>query len=262
MGFGALGGFEYMAILAGETRAPARSVTRSVFIAAPVIALMFVLGTSTVVAYVPNSAIDLIGPVAQVLRIGYGPFGIATPLVTMAILMTLAMRVGQASVAFTAVTRLPMVAGWDHMLPAWFSRLHATYKTPVNSIMLVGASSFGTASLSLIGVAQAEAFQLVFNASGIFYALTYVVMFAIPLFGLRAVTPRPPMWLRLASLSGLLMTVLYIVLSVFPIIKVESTSTFTLKITMMVVAMNLVGIGILLSASQRSAAAAPKAHVS
>jgi len=48
MGFGALGGFEYMAILAGETRAPARSVTRSVFIAAPVIALMFVLGTSTV----------------------------------------------------------------------------------------------------------------------------------------------------------------------------------------------------------------------
>jgi len=255
MGFGALGGFEYMAILAGETRAPARSVTRSVFIAAPVIALMFVLGTSSVVAYVPNNDIDLIGPVAQVLRIGYGPFGIAAPLVTVAILMTLAMRVGQASVAFTAVTRLPMVAGWDHMLPAWFSRLHATYKTPVNSIMLVGASSFGIALLSLIGVGHAEAFQLLFNASGIFYALTYVVMFAIPLVGLRSVTPGPPMWLRLASLSGLLMTVLYIVLSVFPIIQVESVSTFALKITMMVVAMNLVGIGILLSATKRSAAA-------
>jgi glutamate:GABA antiporter len=251
MGFGALGGFEYMAILAGETKAPARSVTRSVFIAAPVIALMFVLGTSAVVAYVPNNDIDLIGPVAQVLRVGYGPFGIATPLVTMAILMTLAMRVAQASVAFTAVTRLPMVAGWDHLLPAWFSRLHATYRTPVNSIALVGATSFGIASLSLIGVGQAEAFQLVFNASGIFYALTYVVMFAIPLFGLRHVSPRPPLWLRLASLSGLLMTVLYIVLSVFPIIKVESVSTFALKITMMVVAMNVAGIGILLSARRR-----------
>jgi amino acid transporter len=259
MGFGALGGFEYMAILAGETNAPARSVTRSVFIAAPVIALMFVLGTSTVVAYVPNDVIDLIGPVAQVLRVGYGPFGIATPMVTVAILMTLAMRVGQASVAFTAVTRLPMVAGWDDMLPAWFSRLHATYKTPVNSIMLVGAASFGIASLSLVGVGQAEAFQLVFNASGIFYALTYVVMFAIPLFGLRGVSPRPPMWLRLASLSGLLMTALYIVLSVFPIIKVESVSTFALKITMMIVAMNLVGIGILFSARQRSAKSAAKA---
>jgi hypothetical protein len=104
-------------------------------------------------------------------------------------------------------------------------------------------------------VGHAEAFQLLFNASGIFYALTYVVMFAIPLFGLRSVTPRPPLWLRLASLSGLLMTVLYIVLSVFPIIKVESVSTFALKITMMIVAMNLVGTGILLAARYRSATA-------
>jgi amino acid transporter len=255
MGFGALGGFEYMAILAGETNAPARSVARSVFIAAPVIALMFVLGTSTVVAYVPNESIDLIGPIAQILRIGYGPFGIAAPIVTVAILMTLAMRVGQASVAFTAVTRLPMVAGWDRMLPAWFSRLHPSYKTPVNSIRLVGAASFAIASLSLIGVGQAEAFQLVFNASGIFYALTYMVMFAIPLFGLRGVTPRPPVWLQLASLSGLLMTALYIVLSVFPIIKVESVSAFAVKITMTIVAMNLLGIGILLSARRRTAEA-------
>ena len=252
MGFGALGGFEYMAILAGETKAPARSVTRSVFIAAPVIALIFVLGTSTVVAFVPNEQIDLIGPIAQVLRVGYAPFVFVTPIVTLAILMTLAMRVGQASVAFTAVTRLPMVAGWDHMLPPWFSRLHPTYKTPVNSILLVGATSFGIAALSLVGVGHAEAFQLLFNASGIFYALCYVVMFAIPLFGLRDVSPRPPLWLRLASLSGLLLTVLYVVLSVFPIIKVESVATFALKITATVVIMNLVGVGILLAARRRA----------
>ena len=252
MGFGALGGFEYMAILAGETRSPARSVRRSVLIAAPIIALMFVLGTSTVVAYVPRADIDLIAPVAQVLRIGFGPFGIATPLVTLAILMTLAMRVGQASVAFTAVARLPMVAGWDHLLPPWFSRLHPTHQTPVNSIRLVAVSSVAIAVLSLIGVGHAEAFQLLFNASGIFYALTYVVMFAIPLFGLKAITPRPPVWLRLASWSGLLMTVLYIVLSVFPIITVASVSTFALKITGLIVVMNLVGFGILRSAGRRA----------
>ena len=260
MGFGALGGFEYMAILAGETRSPARSVTRSVFIAAPVIALMFVLGTSTVVAFVPNEEIDLIGPIAQVLRVGYAPFGIAAPLVTMAIVMTLAMRIGQASVAFTAVTRLPMVAGWDQMLPAWFSRLHQTYRTPVNSIILVGAASFGVASLSLIGVGHAEAFQLLFNGSGIFYALTYVVMFAIPLVGLRSVTPRPPLWLQLASLSGLLMTVLYVVLSVFPIIKVESVATFAMKITMTIIAMNLIGIAILRAAARRAGAPVARAE--
>jgi hypothetical protein len=47
------------------------------------------------------------------------------------------------------------------------------------------------------------------------------------------------------------MTLLYIVLSVFPIIKVESVSTFALKITMLIVVMNLVGIGLLLTAGRR-----------
>ncbi|MHB1096169.1 MAG: APC family permease [Gemmatimonadaceae bacterium] len=253
LGFGALGGFEYIAILAGETRSPARAVGRSVLIAAPIIALMFVLGTSTVVAYVPTADIDLIGPLPQVLRAGFGPFGIAGPLVTIAILMTLAMRVAQASVSFTAVTRLPMVAGWDRMLPAWFSQLHAKYRTPVNSIVLVGVCSFVISLLSLIGVGQAEAFQLLFNASGVFYALTYVVMFAIPIIGLRGVTPRPPLWLRVASLSGLLMTLLYVALAVFPIIKVDNALVFGLKITLVVVVMNAVGYAILVSARRRAA---------
>ena len=256
LGFGALGGFEYVAILAGETRVPSHAVRRSVLIAAPAIAIMFIMGTATMVAYVPAGQIDLIGPMPQVLRAGFGPFGIAGPLVTIAILMTLAMRVAQVSVSFTAVTRLPMVAGWDRMLPAAFSRLHPRYRTPVNSILLVAASSFALSLVSLIGVGQAEAFQLLFNAGGTFYALTYVVMFAIPLLGLRGVTPRPPFWLRAASVSGLLMTVLYVVLSVFPIVRVASVAGFALKIVTVIVVMNLVGVGILVAARQRPNAVA------
>jgi amino acid transporter len=252
LSFGALGGFEYIAILAGETRAPTSAVRRSVLIAAPAIAIMFILGTATVVAYIPPDQIDLIGPMPQVLRVGFGPFGIAGPLVTIAILMTLAMRVAQVSVSFTAVTRLPMVAGWDRLLPAAFSRLHPRYRTPVNSIALVAASAFAISLLSLIGVGRAEAFQLLFNAGGIFYALAYVVMFAIPLFGLRGVTERPSPWLRALSWSGLLMTVLYVVLSVFPIIKVASVAIFALKISGVIVVMNLVGVAILVAARRRS----------
>lgn len=252
MGFGALGGFEYMAILAGETRAPASAIRRSVYIAAPIIAVMFILGTATVVAYVPTNEIDLIGPMPQVLRVGFEPFGIAGPLVTIAILMTLAMRVAQVSVSFTAVTRLPMVAGWDRMLPAAFSTLHPRYRTPVNSILLVAVCSFVLSLVSQVGVGQAEAFQLLFNAGGIFYALAYVVMFSIPLFGLRNVTPRPSPLLRVASLSGLLMTLLYIVVAVFPIIPVESVGSFALKIGLVVLVMNLVGVAILVAAQRRS----------
>ena len=45
LALGALTGFEYVAIVAGECRAPARNIARSVIIAAPIIALMFILGT-------------------------------------------------------------------------------------------------------------------------------------------------------------------------------------------------------------------------
>lgn len=256
LGFGALGGFEYMAILAGETKSPTRSISRSVIIAAPVICLMFVLGTSTVIAFIPPDNIDLVGPLPQVLSVGFAPFGIATQLVTIAILMTLGMRIAQTSVNFTGITRLPMVAGWDRLLPNWFTRLHDKYQTPVNSIILVGAISLAMALASLIGVGQAEAFQLLFNAGGMFYALTYVVMFAIPLFGLKGVTPRPPAWLRVASLSGLLMTILYVTLSVFPIIKVESVATFAFKISTVIVVANIAGVGLFLNARRRRMPAA------
>jgi amino acid transporter len=249
---GAFAGFEYMAILAGETRSPASAVRKSVYYAAPVITLFFILGTATVVAYIPRDEIDLIGPLPQVLRAGFGPFGIAGTLVTIAIVMTLAMRVSQISVAFTAVTRLPMVAGWDRLLPAWFSRLHAKHRTPVNSILVVAVFSFAMSVVSLVGVGQAEAFQLMFNASGIFYGVTYLVMFAIPLVGLRGVTPRPPWWIKAAAASGLVITVLYTVLSLFPIIQVASVKTFALKITAVVVVLNLVGVGILVAARRRS----------
>ena len=60
------------------------------------------------------------------------------------------------------------------------------------------------------------------------------------------------MLLRVASLSGLLMTLLYVVLSVFPIIKVENALGFALKIVAVIVVMNLVGVGILVAARRRS----------
>ena len=74
LAIGALSGFEYVAILAGETRAPARDIGRSVIIASPIIALMFMLGTSSVLAFIGNNPIDLIGPVPQTLRLGLSSF--------------------------------------------------------------------------------------------------------------------------------------------------------------------------------------------
>src|SRR5215471_16700455 len=57
---GSLGAFEYVAIHAGECHSPERSITRSVWLAAPIICVMFIFGTATVLALVPFDQIDLI----------------------------------------------------------------------------------------------------------------------------------------------------------------------------------------------------------
>ena len=250
MGFGAFGGFEYVAIHAGETRSPSRTIGRSVMIAAPVIVLMFILGTSSVLALVPGEQIDLIAPIPQVLSLGFAPFGTAAGVATLAILALVIIRLAQSSVTFAAITRLPMVAGWDGLLPAWFTKLHPKYQTPANAIVFVGLVTLAFAMVGMVGVGKQEAFQLLWNAAGIFYALTYLVMFAIPLVGLKG-RPRAPLWLRVAALSGFLMTLLYVLLSVLPIVQVESRLLFGVKISMVIVLANAIGALIYRRASSR-----------
>lgn len=256
MGFGALGGFEYVAIHAGEARDPGRAIGRSVMIAAPIIVVLFILGTSSVLMIIPQDQIDLIAPIPQILSTGFGSLGSAFAIGTLTIFALLSIRIAQASVMFGGNTRLPMVAGWDNLLPPWFTKLHAKYRTPVNSILFVGAVTLVMGIVGLIGVGKQEAFQILWNASGVFYGLTYLVMFAIPLIGLRSITPRPPMWLRAAALSGFLMTLLFVVLSVVPIIQVENRLSFALKIAGLIVVANLIGFAVYKFAQRRNAAAA------
>ncbi len=241
MALGALSGFEYVAILAGEARVPARNVGRSVIIAAPIIALMFILGTSAVMAYVKFSELDLIGPVPQALSIATREFGAGGWVTSLVILMLAGRSIALLSIYFTGNTRLPMVAGWDRLLPQWFTRLDARYKTPLNSILFVGVVTLAFAVASQVGVGQQEAFQLIDNAAGIFYAIAYLILFAIPVFGLRKHATRAPLWLRFAAIIGAATTLLYIALTVFPIVDVVNAASFAAKIIFVTVVANLLG---------------------
>jgi amino acid transporter len=252
LALGALTGFEYVAILAGETRAPARNVARSVIIAAPIIAVMFILGTSSVLAFVSPDNVDLIGPIPQVLSIGFGQFGWVGKIVSLAILGVVVRQIALMSIYLAGNSRLPMVAGWDELLPRWFTRLHVKYKTPVNSILFVGAITLVLGLASLIGVRTQEAFQLLDNAGGVFYAITYLVLFAIPLIGLKRFGVRAPLWLRLACASGFVVTVIYIGFTIVPIITVESRITFASKIIAAVLIANGIGLAIFLLAAKRA----------
>jgi amino acid transporter len=241
LALGALSGFEYVAVLAGETRNAQRNIARSVIIAAPIIALMFILGTSSIQALTPPGQIDLIGPIPQAFRNGLGVSGVVTIAIPFAVLAVNARTIGNSSFLLTATSRMPMVAGWDRLIPAWFSRLHPRYRTPVNSVLFIGGCALVFAAAGMLGVGEQEAFQLLENAGGILYALTYAALFAVPLIGLARTGQRAPLWIRIAAAIGLVMTVLYVFLSVLPIVTVESWLVFALKVGGTVVVANVLG---------------------
>jgi glutamate:GABA antiporter len=240
MSFGALSGFEGVAIFAGEYRAvdAARSIRQSVFLAAPLVCLLFILGTACVLVFSRPDDIDLVSPVAQIVSRGSQSMGGGAYFAPVILLLLLVARITQVSLIFNATARLPMVAGWDHLLPAWFSRLHPRHKTPVGAIVFIGSMTILALILGSAGVGSQEAVQLLSNASVTLYALTYLVMFAIPLLGSGETAP----WsVRLAALSGFATTALYVILSIFPIITVANPLAFTLKVGGTVLAVNLFG---------------------
>ncbi|MEY2556929.1 MAG: glutamate:GABA antiporter [Verrucomicrobiota bacterium] len=248
---GALSGFEYVAILAGETRSPGRDIGRSVVIASPVIALMFILGTSSVLTFIGSNPIDLIGPVPQTLRLGLGSFPIAGAIASIGILLMTARSISSTSVHLTGSSRLPMVAGWDQLLPGWFSRLHPRYKTPVNSIVFVGAITLVIAIASQIGAGIQEAFQLVDNAANVFYGIVYLMLFAIPIAGAGAIRSGAPIWLRIAAISGAAVSLIAIFFTVYPIIDVPNPLMFGAKIAAATIIANAIGVGIYIVGAKR-----------
>ncbi len=258
---GALSGFEYIAILAGETRAPARNIGRSVIIAAPVIALMFILGTSSVLAFVGNNPIDLIGPVPQTLRLGLHAFPIAGAIASAGIILMTIRTISSTSVHLTGSSRLPMVAGWDQLLPVWFSRLHPKYKTPINSIVFVGVVTLVIAISSQIGAGIQEAFQLVDNAANVFYGIVYVVLFAIPLAGATAIRSCAPMWLRIAASCGCVVSLLAVGFTIYPIIQVPSRLIFAAKIIAASGIANALGVAIFVAARRKTSRASVDAAI-
>lgn len=241
--FGALCGLEYIAILAGESRDPARSIGQSVLISSPVICAMFILGTASIVALVPQTRIDFIAPIPQAMRLTLGTAGLANVAAILAILLLQVRLIGNTSYIFTGITRLPMAAGWNHLVPEWFTRLDPRRRTPVNSILCTAGLIFAMVLLSSAGVHAQEAYQLLTNASLTHYELAYLAMFGVPLFGAAALRRSLPRWLRWTSVAGFASTLFCLAVSAYPFVRVVSARGYAARILGTILVSNLIALG-------------------
>jgi glutamate:GABA antiporter len=252
MTFGALVGLEYAAIFSGESRNPVRDFPRAVLIAVPVVIILYILGTSAILAFVTPESVDMIGPIPQALQLGFAGLAAARIIAPVAILLLLTNYLATFALNFAANTRLPMVAGWDHLLPAWFTRLHPRYRTPINSILFLGAITLFTGLAALIGVRELEAFSMLQIWSFTFYGLAYVALFAIPLFAKKESKLRSGLMLKAAAASGLALTLLFVGLSIFPIVDVVNPVAYAAKTVSVLLGTNCIAMALFYQQRRRN----------
>jgi amino acid transporter len=240
--FGALCGLEYIAILAGESRDPARSIGRSVMWSSPVICAMFILGTASILAITPRAHIDFIAPIPQAMRLTLGQHGLGNLAAMLVILLLQVRLLGAASYIFTGVTRLPMTVGWNGVVPEWFTRLHPQHRTPTNSILATCGLVIALVVAASFGVHAQEAFQLLSNASMTHYEVAYLVMFALPLAGAAGLRRELPKGLGWVSAVGFCATLFSLLLSAYPFVSVVNARVYALKILGTILLSNLLAL--------------------
>jgi cytochrome bd-type quinol oxidase subunit 2 len=127
----------------------------------------------------------------------------------------------------------------------------------VNSILFVTALVMALILLSMMGVREQEASQLLGAASIALYAITYVVLFALPLLGNRALRSALPLWVKVTAVGGMVSSLISLVIAVYPIVDVTSRGAYAVKICLVVVVSNLAGV-MIYRAGQRRAQSALK----
>ena len=137
-----------------------------------------------------------------------------------------------------------MVAAWDRIIPAWFTRLHPRYGTPTRSLAVIVVAAVVFSFLASFGTGAEEAFQLLVTSGFVCYGINYLLMFAVPLLvGTRAsLRPdlRPPLLLRVACLCGASVTLLSMIFNLVPIVDVERPWVFAVKVGGAALGINLI----------------------
>ena len=129
------------------------------------------------------------------------------------------------------VARLPMAAGWDGLLPAWWSRLHPRFGTPTKAIGVVAAALLLMGGLSLLGAGNQEAVQVLAAVGFGSYCIMYMLLFGAVVFGFRSSEWRPGIAIRLGAFLALLVAALAFIFQLLPIGEVANPWLFAMKVT-------------------------------
>ena len=217
----ALTGLESVSFLGDEIRDARRTVPRAILVSIPLIMLIYLAGTVSVLVALPVEEISGMQGVMQAIQRAEARIGLygVSPLAAVLIALT---ALGSVGAWLASVARIPFVAGIDHYLPEGFGRVHAKWGTPWAALLSQALITALFVFLGQAGSSVRSAYDALVSMMIIWYFIPFLYLFAaaiklrgearIP--GLRI--PGGSAGVAVLGVVGHLTTSTSIVVSLFP----------------------------------------------
>jgi amino acid transporter len=235
----AYAGLELCAVMGDEIKDPRRTLPRSIYIAAPLIAFLYLTGTASVLWLVPSTDVHVVSGFFQAIAAGARDFGGLAWIVPAAAALYVMGNIGGIGAWLTGPARVAFVIGLDRYFPPAFGRVHPRWKTPYVVILTqaVLATIFLLLSVLGRGTTVERAYLIVLDTMLLIYFIPYIYLFICYLIERSRETviePRP--WHggkaagAVVGLSGLLLTLGAMVVATIPPADTPDPWLFRLKV--------------------------------
>ncbi len=177
----AFAGLELASAMGQEIRAPKRNLPRSIYISAPLIALVYICGTMAMLWLVRRDDINVAAGPLQAIAVGFRNFGSGWSWVApfAALCLTIG-QLGGLGAWLTGSARVAFVVGIDRYFPPAFARIHPRWRTPHIAILVQVPVTVLFLLLSVLGKGTTveRAFLILLDMCLLIYFVPYVYLFA------------------------------------------------------------------------------------
>jgi amino acid transporter len=170
-------GPESMSFMSGEIKNPRRAIPFGLAIAAPAIAIIYILGTLSVMVALKPADVNATSGVMQAIAYGANRIGFSV-LTPVAAILVFVSCLGSCGAWLGAVARIPFVAGIDRYLPPAFGRMHPRWGSPVAALL----TQAGIAALFIFvgqgGTSVNGAYQVLVDSTVLITMVPFLFLFA------------------------------------------------------------------------------------
>jgi len=230
-------GLELASILAGEIKNPEKTIPRATIISGSIVAVIYVLGTFSLLVAIPKGEINIISGFLQGIAAMGNKIGLGWMSNILALLITLG-GIGGMMAWFTGAARMPFVAGIDNYLPKGFGKIHPRYGSPYIAVLIQASIASIFILRSFIGTTVREAYLVLLDTALLIYFVPYVYMFLAYIHFSRKDSdtdtgkrmPKSKPLAIIIGLSGLLTSLFAVAMSILPPAGTENIMLYEVKV--------------------------------